>query len=221
MSERRTIGDMKAGLTGKGGARPALSILPRAGLTHATRGTEYGAAYYARGNYHGPVPQALVDKWGPDLAPVIRVLGYIDATMRHLTKVADVINHALGTGGDARAAVAVVDDVAVGKPASNLPDLAHAAASLLILIGVAVDDGLLPADPGQPWATGGEDGLPQKDDPAAERRQTERRRLAASATMKDIPSLLGAQFPGDDIPDPVKEPDALDAITSRYDGVKW
>jgi hypothetical protein len=160
-------GDMKAGLTTD--ARAKLSILPRIGLIYACRAIEYGADKYARGNYHGPPPAAL----GKD-AGAKRLLGYIDATMRHLTRVSDALNRALGTGGDLVAAAATVDDDGGGKFApSMLPDLAHALASLVIGVSCAVDDGLLPADPGQPWAQKGEQGLPQKDDPAAERRRIE------------------------------------------------
>ena len=154
--------DMKHGL---GGARPAMSIVPRTAIIYGGRGTEYGADKYARGNYHAPPPAKL----GPN-AGVMRLLGYIDATMRHLTHVSDRINRALGTGGDLAAACACVDDEASGGfPASMLPHLAHALASMNIGISCAVDDGLLPADPGQPWKKSGETGLPQKDDPAAER----------------------------------------------------
>lgn len=163
----RAVGDMKHGL---GGARPQLSILPRAGLTHGGRAIEYGADKYARGNYHGPPPAKL----GVDAEPK-RLLGYIDATMRHLTDVSDAINRALGTGGDIRAACRIVDSEASGGfPASGLPHLAHAIASLLIGVSCAVDDGLLPADPGQPWRAGkGEPAIAQKDDPGAEKTRVE------------------------------------------------
>src|SRR5262252_5950667 len=127
-NERRAVGDMKAGLTGRHGARVKLSLMPRASMNHAARAIEYGADKYARGNYHGPPPAQLGAR-----ADVMRLLGYVDATMRHLTKVADAVNHALGTGGDARAACAVADDDASGQfPPSMLPDLSHAAASLMI-----------------------------------------------------------------------------------------
>jgi len=157
----RAVGDMKQGLTGN---RPKMSILPRVALVHGVRAIEYGADKYARGNYHGPPP--------PTVSPEDRLLGYIDATMRHLTKVADAINRAKGTGGDARAACSVVDADGGGKfPASSLPDLSHAIASMLIGVSCAADDGLLPEDPGQPWKAelGAEHAIPQKSDPASER----------------------------------------------------
>lgn len=155
------IGDMKQALTS--GARPKLSILPRVALVYTTRALEYGAAKYARGNYYGPAPKGV--------SPAERLLGYIDAAQRHLARVADNMNRALGTGGDLAAAASTVDSDGGGKfPASALPDLAHALASLAIGVLCGVNDGLLPEDPGQPWvALAGEAGLPQKDDPAAER----------------------------------------------------
>jgi hypothetical protein len=161
-TERRAVGDMKQGLTG---AKPKLSILPRVAQTYQTRGTEYGADKYARGNYHGPPP--------PTVTPAERLLGYIDATMRHLTKVSDAMNRALGTGGDLAAAACTRDTDTNGDfPASNLPDLAHAIASLGIGITCAADDGLIPEDPGRPWdAARTTTAIPQKDDPAAERRR--------------------------------------------------
>ena len=152
--------DMKQALTG---SRPKLSILGRASMNHECRVREYGADKYARGNYHGAPPASVTAE--------DRVMGYIDAAMRHLTRIADAYNHALGRGGDLREALATVDDDGGGKfPASNLPDLSHALTSLAIGIQCAVDDGILPLDPGQPWkAPSSEVGLPQKDNPAAER----------------------------------------------------
>lgn len=155
------IGDMKQALTS--GARPKLSILPKVALVYTTRALEYGAAKYARGNYYGPAPAGVT--------PAERLLGYIDAAQRHLSRVSDNLNRAMGTGGDLAAAAATVDADGGGKfPASSLPDLAHALASLAIGVLCGVNDGLLPEDPGQPWAAAiAEVGLTQKDDPAAER----------------------------------------------------
>jgi hypothetical protein len=178
---------MKAGLTT--GGRPKLSALPRIGLIHGCRGIEFGIDKYVRGNYHGPAPEALHPD--PQVRAVLRLLGYIDATQRHLTKVADALNRALGTGGDLVAAASTVDDVAsAGFRASRLPDLSHAISSLLIGVTCAADDGLLPEDPGRPWdafVTGpstmagksteeiraAQADIPQKDNPAAEKARVE------------------------------------------------
>lgn len=183
----RQIGDMKHGL---GGTRPQMSILPRSGLIYGGRAIEYGADKYSRGNYHGPAPAKL----GED-AEAKRLLGYIDATMRHLTRVSDAINRALGTGGDIAAACATVDSEASGGfPASNLPDLAHALASLLIGVSCGVDDGLLPADPGQPWAQSGEAGLPQKENPAAERARVASLVRIPNTSTRELDAEISAGF---------------------------
>jgi Domain of unknown function (DUF5664) len=158
----KAIGDMKEGLIG---ARPKLSILGKYALIAMCRGMEYGAAKYARGNYHGDPPTGVQS--------VDRFLGYLDASMRHLTAISQAINVAKGTGGDATTACSVVDDESSSKfPPSMLPHIAHALASLMIAVEVGVADGLLPADPGQPWSKGKrQDDIPQKDDPDAEHRR--------------------------------------------------
>lgn len=138
------VRDMKAGLTG---AKPQLSQLPRNALVHCARVLEYGSDKYARGNYHRPAPEGVSD--------VDRLLGYLDAIARHTTAVTDEITRARGTGGDERAACATPDlDDGDGRfPASALPHLAHLLASATLAIEVAVNSGLLPADPGRPWRT--------------------------------------------------------------------
>lgn len=146
-----TVGDKKAGLTG---ARPRLSIVPRAAQNHGSRALEYGIAKgYGRGNYHGPAPAEMHPD--PEVRKAMRLLGYLDAMMRHATAVTDAINHAIGTGGDLRAACSSVDDDAGGGkfPASMLPHLSHMVASAMIAIAVAADDELIPDDPGRPWET--------------------------------------------------------------------
>lgn len=169
-TEKKAIGDMKAASTIASGARPQLSILPQTGMVYASRPIEYGGDKYARGNYYGPAST---------VTPIKRFLGYLDAALRHIVATQDAINRALGTGGDLAAACAAPDDVASGGfPPSGLPHVAHAISSLMIGVTGAADDGLLPADPGQPWkAALIEPGLPQKDDPAAERRRVERRAI--------------------------------------------
>jgi hypothetical protein len=175
---------MKAGLTG---AKPRLTIIPRAALNHLTRGLEYGADKYRRGNYHGAPPAAL----GGDAA-ALRLLGYLDAAQRHISRVTDAMNRALGTGGDLAAAVLTVDDDATAKfPASMLPDLSHALASLALGITCAADDGLLPLDPGRPWdvaiGSTADAALGQKADPAAERARVDALRLVIDrATAQEI-----------------------------------
>lgn len=150
-SLRSAPGDMKAGLTTD---RPRLSIVPLAGELYQCRAMEYGADKYRRGNYHGSPPE------GSD--PAARVMGYVDAAMRHLRAVADAYNRAFADRGDGTdasgamvAALCTPDVVASGGlPASGLPHLAHAMASVALAVQCGVDDGLLPADPGQPWRAG-------------------------------------------------------------------
>ncbi len=143
------VGDKKAGLTG---ARPRLTIVPRAAVNHGARALEYGVAKgYGRGNYHGPAPETM--HADPVTRKAMRLLGYLDAMIRHATAVTDEINRALGTGGDLAAACSCVDDDAGGGkfPASDLPHLSHMVASAMLAVTVAVDDGLIPLDPGRPW----------------------------------------------------------------------
>jgi hypothetical protein len=186
MTEAKPVGDMKI-LRNLRESRPAMSISQYNGTVYGVRATEYGADKYARGNYHG-APPANVD-------PVTRFAEYIDAAMRHLGKIAQAINVAKGTGGDVRAACAVVDDEASGGfPPSMLPHLAHAIAGLKILVECGVNDGLLPVDPGQPWIRHPDyaaverrratvQGLPQKDDPELERRRVENLAKGQSAPV--------------------------------------
>jgi hypothetical protein len=144
------LGDMKAGLTS---GRPKLSIVPAAGELYTCRAMEYGDDKYARGNYHGSPPEGV--------SPAARVMGYVDAAIRHLRAVASEYNRACGVRTDVSGydecadALCTPDDVASGGfPASGLPHLAHALASLAIGVQCGVDDGLLPPDPGQPWKNG-------------------------------------------------------------------
>jgi hypothetical protein len=154
-------------------SRPRLSLNPYHGQVHEARVLAYGADKYAEGNFQG-APPAGVD-------PVQRIQDYVDAAARHLGKISQAISHARGTGGDLRAACAVVDDEAsAGFPASMLPHLSHALAGLAIAVECAANDGLLAKDPGEPWRRDpayaavlarrgeGPKGLVQKDDPDAE-----------------------------------------------------
>ncbi len=153
--------DMKQG---SAGPKPQLSQIPKASKVYIARGLEYGSDKYVRANHYGSAAPAPANIPAPD--SVVRVLGYIDAAQRHLTEVSDAIQRAIGTGGDVRAAVYTRDmDASADFPASQLPDLCGAAASVALAISCAVNDGLLPADPGRPWAPGSTTpGLPQKDE---------------------------------------------------------
>jgi hypothetical protein len=177
-STRKTIGDLKAGLTSH---KTDATIIGMHAEDYQASGMAYGADKYAKGNYYGSPPEGVDE--------VDRYLGYIAAAQRHLRKVCQAIVIAKGTGGDQRAACAVTDDEP-GKdkagnitfPASGLPHIAHALASLMILVEVGVMDGLLPAFPGRPWTRDPEyakvlerrgkrpaEALAQKNDPDSER----------------------------------------------------
>jgi len=133
--------DMKHGLTS---SKPKLSIIGRRSMNYQTRGMEYGDDKYARGNYYNAPPAGV--------SRVERFMGYVDAAMRHLTDIALAYNYAKGTGGDVGAACSIIDDEINGEfPPSMLPHIALAAASMMVGIEVAVMDGILQADPGQPW----------------------------------------------------------------------
>lgn len=193
----KPAGDLKV-LRNLRESRPELSILQYNGMVYGSRATEYGADKYARGNYFGP-PPASVD-------PVNRFAEYMSAAMRHLGKICQAINVAKGTGGDQKAACAVIDDEASGGfPPSMLPHIAHAIAGLMIAVECGVNDGLLPLDPGQPWkrhdmyaavlAARAEMLAPlaQKDDPAAERKRVED--LSKRAAAQPLPEIAVYQPP--------------------------
>ena len=222
-SDAKPAGDLKV-LRNLREARPLLSILPYNGEVYGSRGLEYGADKYARGNYFGP-PPANVD-------PVERFLEYMDAAKRHIGKICQAVNIAKGTGGDQRAACGDLDTEASGGfPPSMLPHIAHAIAGLLIAVECGINDGLLPLDPGQPWKkhpdyAGVLDrrgaqaatlaALVQKDDPDAERKRVElaqAKRNFQDAAGQVVPevALYGAPKPPaeavpekiDDVPPPV------------------
>jgi hypothetical protein len=138
--------DLKAGLTG---TKPQLAQLPFEALVYPCRALEYGGlpkpfGKYQLGNYHRPAPD--------NIDPAERVLGYLSAMLRHGGRVVSAVTRAKGVGGDVKAAFASRDDDHDGKfPPSMLPDLAGMAASALLAIQTAINDGLIPADPGRPW----------------------------------------------------------------------
>jgi len=133
-------GDMKEGLTN---GKPQLSQLPQAGLIYTARAFEYGCSptKYERGNYLRPTVDTLAD--------FDRLLSYIDALLRHATKLTTEMNRARGctdqTEADLKAAAMYIDKE------SGLPHLCGMMASGMMAIQQAADAGLIPADPGRPW----------------------------------------------------------------------
>jgi len=133
-------GDMKEGLTN---GKPQLSQLPQVGLVYTARAFEYGCSptKYERGNYLRPTVDTLAD--------FDRLLSYLDALLRHATKVTTEMNRARGctdqTDADLKAAAMCIDKE------SGLPHLCGMMASGMMAIQQAADAGLIPADPGRPW----------------------------------------------------------------------
>lgn len=132
--------DMKEGLTG---GKPMLSELPYAALVYAARGFEYGHSpgKYERGNYLRPTVDVLAD--------FHRMQFYLDAVLRHVTKLTTEMNRALGCGDKTEAelkAAAMTMDVE-----SGLSHLTGMLANGMMAVQQAVDAGLICADPGQPW----------------------------------------------------------------------
>lgn len=132
--------DMKEGLTG---GKPMLSELPYAALVYASRGFEYGHSpgKYERGNYLRPTVDILAD--------FHRMQFYLDAVLRHTTKLTTEMNRALGCGDKTEAelkAAAMTIDVE-----SGLSHLTGMLANGMMAVQQAVDAGLIPVDPGQPW----------------------------------------------------------------------
>jgi hypothetical protein len=87
-----------------------------------------------------------------------RYRAYIRATVSHLIKTLDDMEmHQSGdpdlqdSVGMMVAAYAKDTDAGIKFPASGLPHVAHAVASLNMAIAQAVNGELLPADPGKPW----------------------------------------------------------------------
>lgn len=131
-------GDMKAGLIN---GKPQLSQFPLAAMIYATRAFEYGNSKYERGNYLRPTVDTLAD--------FDRLLAYIDAGLRHLTKVTLEMNRVRGCTEMSKVdlmAGAICTDLE-----SGLPHLCGAITSIAMGIQQAVDAGLIPADPGRPW----------------------------------------------------------------------
>lgn len=131
------VADMKP----PAGVKAPLAQVPLALSTYTSRAHQFGAEKYAVGNYLRESPDGALTM----------AMGYSSALMRHVGAFNDSIIRHLGGGlghePDATDAAYAAD------PESGLPHLAHAAASLGMLIQKLVDLGYLPADPGITWIT--------------------------------------------------------------------
>ena len=124
-------------------------------MTYVARASAYGSAKYERSNFLRAVSDA-----GPARADFERYRAYLRATLSHIVENLDAMEehqandpHLADIEGMLRAAFAADTDATPGAPvgASGLPHIAHAAASLNMALAQAVNSGLLPRDPGQPW----------------------------------------------------------------------
>ena len=151
--------DMKEGLTS---ARKADTTHCRKSLAvYVARACEYGSAKYERANYARRATPEIVDLDAGTRADFERLRKYLRAAKDHIEDtLTSMERHQAGdpnlidVEGMKRAAYAEDTDTKPGCPvgASGLPHLCHAAASLMMAIEQATHYGLLPADPGQPWA---------------------------------------------------------------------
>lgn len=156
--------DMKEGLTS---ARKADTTHCRKSLAvYVARACEYGSAKYERGNYLRPASDRNVDREteGETVstrADFERFGKYLRAAKDHIEDILTAMERHRASDpnltdveGMRRAAYAEDTDTKPGCPVgpSGLPHLCHAAASLMMATEQATCYGLLPADPGQPWA---------------------------------------------------------------------
>jgi hypothetical protein len=150
--------DMKEGLTS---SRKADTTHVRKSIkVYIARACEWGSVKYERGNFLRPVGDRtnIVEATRADF---LRHRGYLRAAQDHIADGLDSMERHLALDprledveGMRRAAYAEDTDAKPGCPHghSGLPHVAPAAASLMMAIEQATYYGLLPADPGQPWA---------------------------------------------------------------------
>lgn len=156
--------------------KEALSTGRKADITHVrtgimryiARACEYGDAKYERANYLRYLPTFKED--------FQRLRQYLRASANHILETLDSMEEHQSQdpeledrAGMEMAAYAKDTDAKEDCPigASGLPHLAHAAASLMMAIEQAIDCGLLPRDPGQPWAELPYEGEEVPPEPAA------------------------------------------------------
>jgi hypothetical protein len=132
--------------------KPDITHIRTPLLTYGTRGCEYGTVKYERGNYLKPTASLRYD--------FIRLRAYVRSSVSHLMSLLDsmeahqAVDPALQNDEAMKVAAFAADDDhdTTGKVGpSRLPHLCGAIASLNMAVTQAVNAGLLPADPGQPW----------------------------------------------------------------------
>ncbi len=146
--------DLKEALSS--GRKPDTTHVRTPFKVYCARACEYGdktqGGKYERANYLRPV-KTMRDAF-------VRYRSYLGALDRHLSKTLDAMEKHQSTDpnlevedGMREAAYAEDTDAKPDCPvgASYLPSACGMSASLNMAIAQAVDAGLLPADPGQPW----------------------------------------------------------------------
>lgn len=145
--------DMKVALSS--GAKPDITHIRTPMKVYGARNCEYGNDKYVRANYLRPVDGMR--------EAFVRYRAYLRATDSHLSQTLDAMEkhqsldpELKDVEGMKRAAYAVDTDATPGAKvgASFLPHIGGSVASLNMALAQAVDAGLLPSDPGQPWRDG-------------------------------------------------------------------
>jgi hypothetical protein len=146
--------DMKESLNST--RKPDITHCRRSIMVYIARAAEYGVAKgYGRANYL----RATEDEHHPGPGDWERFRAYLRAALSHLQATLDEMEHHQADDlhltdieGMLESAYAADEDATPEFPASGLPHVAHLAASVMMAIEQAVAFGLLPEDPGQPWA---------------------------------------------------------------------
>lgn len=142
-------GDMKEALVGAV-SKPDLTHCRRAAMVYEARAKEYGADKYERANY--------LRRMSSPAADFSRFRSYLRAAVSHFMFTLDAMEaheandpQLVDVEGMRRAMYAADTDPGLNFPASGLPHVSHGLTSTTMAITQAVDAGMLPADPGQPW----------------------------------------------------------------------
>lgn len=156
--DKAVLKDMKEGLSSA--RKPDVTHVRKALMIYTSRPCEYGSSKYVRGNYLRPI--SVNGYTGrPTREDFERLRSYTRAAVSHLVEMLDRMEMHLATDpaledidGMMEAVYAVdTDPDTTGKVGpSFLPHIAPACASLNMAVTQAVACGLLPTDPGQPWA---------------------------------------------------------------------
>lgn len=132
--------------------KPDITHFRKVLAVYAARACEYGSEKYVRANYLRPTEGGIA-------ADFVRYRNYLRACVSHLLSILDDMESHQSMDPDLKDETGMrqaayspdLDEVPGGFPASRLPHIAHAAASLVMVLTQATECGLLPRDPGRPW----------------------------------------------------------------------